>query len=108
MASTTLLAHLGPRGTDLPRLVSGIDAQSLPYDAFDVVFLLDEAGHVDRDRLEALAARRPNIQVVVGATELADLGSGEWLVYLPPDLLGRAVQLRPRALELLTAAAERT
>lgn len=107
MASTTLLVHLGPHGTDLPRLVSGIDGQSLPYDAFDVVFVLDEADHAQRGRLEALVARRPNMQVVIGAGDLAGLGAGEWLVYLSPELLGRAVQLRPRALELLTAAAER-
>ena len=107
MASTTLLAHLGPSDTDLLRLVSGIDGQSLPYDSFDVVFVLDAAGHPQRERLEELAARRPNMQVAVGASDLADLGAGEWLVYLSPELLGRAVQLRPRALELLTAAAER-
>jgi hypothetical protein len=107
MATTTLLAHLGPQGTDLPRLVSGIDGQSLPYDAFDVVFLLDAADHAQRERLEALVACRPNMQVVVGAADLGELASGEWLVYLAPEVLGRAVQLRPRALELLTAAAER-
>ena len=109
MALTTLLAHIGSHGCDLPRLVAGIDGQSLSYDDFDVVFVLDGAGvHPQRERLEALAQRRPNMRVLGSdATDLTDVGDGEWLAYLSPDLLGRAVQLRPRALELLTAAAER-
>ena len=105
MALTTLIAQLGSDGTDLTQLVSGIDAQSLSYEDFDVVFVVDAPGHPQQQRLEELAARRPNVQVAIGADSLASSGAGEWLVHVGPQALSRPVQLRPRALELLVGHA---
>jgi hypothetical protein len=106
VALTTLIAHLGSDGTDLTQLVNGIDGQSLSFEDFDVVFVVDGPAHPQRQRLEELAARRPNVQVITGADAIAAHGAGDWLVYLGPQVLRRPVQLRPRALELLVAHAK--
>lgn len=106
----SLLAHLGSDGGDLVRLMGSIDAQSLPYDAFEVTFLLDGADPATQRRLADLAARRPNVRVRIADDGTASLDAavadarGEWLLYLAPGMLADGAHLRPRALERLLAA----
>src|SRR5438132_5761602 len=109
MVSTlTVLAHLGPDGSDLPSLVGNIDGQTLPHDAFDVVYLLDDVDPAVRRRIEELAVRRPNVQVQDGQVDTRSVvkdSRGEWLLYLSPAVLSKGAQLPPRAFERLLAYA---
>jgi hypothetical protein len=105
----TLLAHLGADESGLVRLVEGIDAQSLAYDAFEVIFLVEDMTADVWGRLDALTSRRPNVRVRPvangGIAAAVEEASGECLLYLGPTLLAMAPNLLPQAFERLATFA---
>lgn len=97
----------------LPALIRSLDAQSLPYHDFAVTYVLVESSTI-RPRLEALAARRPNVAVTVvadaeglaiGVEEARATVDSRWVMVLP--VIEAPLLLPPRALELLIATGER-
>lgn len=88
----------------LTRLVTSLDAQSLPASQFEVLFLVTDT--LETDRLDELARRRPNVRirtVTTGEEAAAALeeAAGEWLMWLDQDLLDRAPRFAPEGLERL-------
>ncbi|MGI9823132.1 glycosyltransferase [Agromyces sp. Marseille-Q5079] len=98
-------------GAGLDRLVASLDAQTLPAEQFEVVFVDDGSPDDTVERLRAIAATRPNIRVEriensgwasrprnVGT----DLATGEYVLYMDhddelyPDALRSAVEYAKR------------
>ena len=50
-------------GDNIQRLLASLDAQSLPVDEFEVVFVDDGSTDETPERLRAFAAGRPNVSV---------------------------------------------
>lgn len=81
-------------GPGLDRLVASLDAQSLPVDRFEVVFVDDGSPDGTVERLRAIASTRPNVRVEriensgwasrprnVGI----DLAAGEYVLFMDHD-----------------------
>ncbi|WP_157421654.1 glycosyltransferase [Agromyces sp. Leaf222] len=81
-------------GAGLDRLVASLDAQTLPADEFEVIFVDDGSPDDTADRLQAIASTRPNVRVEriensgwasrprnVGA----DLATGEYVLFMDHD-----------------------
>lgn len=94
-------------GTGLDRLVRSLDAQTLPADEFEVIFVDDGSPDDTVERLGAIAATRPNVRVEriensgwpsrprnIGT----DLARGEYVLFMDhddelyPDALRAAVE----------------
>ncbi len=100
----TVIAHVGGAGTWLARLVNSLDAQDLPYDEFEVVFLVPDPGSGVGQRLAELSNRRPNVRVAAMGGNTATLAqevSGEWVLDLGPELSASKPVLFPQALSRL-------
>jgi hypothetical protein len=100
----TVIVRVGQTGAWLARLVDSLDAQDLPYDEFEVVFLVPDPGSGVGQRLAELSKRRPNVRVAAqdgDAAALAKEVSGEWLLDLGPDLHANEPVLFPQALSRL-------
>lgn len=108
MARTaTLLVHAPKDSSALTRLVAAVDAQTLPYSSFDVVYLVPPSMTATRARLDELSRRRPNVRVgssgtSAEVTSAAQEASGDWLVYLGARPFEQGSQLLPDTLEQLT------
>ena len=61
-----LVLIVDPIGETVSRVARGVDTQSLPYDAFDVCYVLEAPEKHLRDRLDSLRAHRPNVKVLAG------------------------------------------
>ncbi len=100
----TVIARVDEAGTWLARLVDSLDAQDLPYDEFEVVFLVPDPGSGVGQRLAELSRRRPNVRVAALTGDPAapdhDL-RGEWVLDLGPELRTRQPVLFPQALSRL-------
>jgi hypothetical protein len=92
----TVLIRAAEEGAWLNRLVTSLDAQDLPYDRFDVAFLVSEPSGL-RSRLTELSGRRPNVRVVQQVSEALDHGS-EWFLDIGSNLAAKNPYLYPQAL----------
>jgi hypothetical protein len=104
----TVIARVGEAGTWLARLVNSLDAQDLPYDEFEAVFLVPDVGSGVGQRLAGLSGRRPNVRVAAMAPAAAGLAqeiSGEWVLDLGPGLSASQPVLFPQALSRLVGFA---
>lgn len=100
----TIIARVDEEGRWLARLVDSLDAQDLPYDQFEVVFLVPDPGSGVGLRLAELSERRPNVRVAARSADAAALAqeiSGEWVLDLGPDLHAGQPVLFPQALSRL-------
>lgn len=108
--AVTVIAQVEGSDESLVKLTESIDAQTLPYSAFDVVFLVHEGQSETLDRLGQLAQRRPNVQVQSYAGEVgtavldrAREARGEWVLPIGASLQGASASLLPAALERVVA-----
>ncbi|MFF2370060.1 glycosyltransferase [Agromyces sp. NPDC058110] len=108
---SVVVATFSPPAVGLERLVMSLDAQTLPADEFEVVFVDDGSPDDTVERLRAVAATRPNVRVEriensgwasrprnVGI----ELARGRYVLFMDHDDV-----LYPRALESATAFARR-
>ncbi|HEX8488646.1 MAG TPA: hypothetical protein VF642_08895 [Propionibacteriaceae bacterium] len=111
-ARISVLIPVSGSEPDLVGLVESLDAQTLPYRDFEVVFVLADAESPWSVRLGDLAQHRPHVRVVAAqepdatATALAG-ASSTYVLLLGAPLLAEGATLLPEALERLTAFAGR-
>ena len=111
-ARISVLIPLHGSEPDLVGLVESLDAQTLHYRDFEVVFVLADAESPWSTRLGDLAQHRPHVRVVVAqgpdatATALAG-SSSDHVLLLETSLLAEGATLLPEALERLSAFAGR-
>ena len=109
MPALTLLVPVRDPGSELDDLVTSIDAQVAPRDAFDVVFVDGGSSDGSLDRLQRLAAARPNVTFLPAPAGLDEVGlvqSG--LEHAGGDLVAvvrPGQRLTPQAVALVAAAA---
>ncbi|GAA2104771.1 hypothetical protein GCM10009841_23110 [Microlunatus panaciterrae] len=96
------------RGDSMVRLVESMDAQTLPYAEFQVVFVPGtDQDPALMDRVEPLTRNRPNVRChATGPLTATDLDA-EYLLLLSPERQGPNVRLLPEALERLYGQGER-
>jgi hypothetical protein len=99
----TVIGRVGEGDQWLVPLVRSLDAQTLPYDAFEVVFVTPGPRHRLEPRLRMLADRRPNVRVVeaTAAEDVTELAVGDWVLDLGTDLSATRPVLFPQALQRL-------
>lgn len=100
----TVIARVDEEGTWLPRLVASLDAQDLPYDEFQVIFLVPDPDSGAGRRLTELSGRRPNVCVAAAGKDDAALArtvTGEWVLDLGHGLNASKPVLFPQALSRL-------
>jgi hypothetical protein len=109
LSAATVIAHV-EACDDLVGFVGSLDAQSLPYAEFEVVFCVREADEELRAHLEQVATRRPNMALTTfgddwPATVFASAreAASEWVLPVGPALQGPNAVLLPQALERLVA-----
>jgi hypothetical protein len=108
-ARITVIIPVAPQAPHLRGLVSSLDAQTVPYDAVDVVLLTTSPDSAQR--LRGLERQRPNLEVRpvselgTGRAELQETLTTPWVLTIPAG--ERPVRLPPRALETLVTTAER-
>jgi hypothetical protein len=94
-------------GPWLADLVDSLDAQSLPPDRFDVIFMTSDPTQDTGRRLRAVAACRPNVTVVAAdgaeVRTVLERASGEWVTHLGRAVAADRPVLYPQALERVLA-----
>ena len=105
----SVVAHVGSYNAALVELIRSIDAQSLSYRDFEVIFLVPEVATTARGRLEELARHRPNVEVQPFDGSWSDaLVSASGGVTAPsvlplsPHVQDGGVRLHPEALQRLS------
>lgn len=92
-------------GSSLVDLVESIDAQSLPYAEFEVIFTGESSAP---ERLLQLTQSRPNMVLAPTVESAIERASGQYLLALHPRTHGAGIRLTPEALERLVDRAAKS